>query len=184
MAESNSAAAPALNTPIESHRFEEKEKPMQGDAPPPAKPKVEDDDEDEDIDALIEDLESQDGHVEEEEEGSFTSASNLFASTAAQLLTLPHRHHSRQCPCDPRGPAPDRHSHGSDGPGGPDSPSQVRSQPDEGREGEPRSQVRKLSPRHSSTGPNPVLTCPLSVHVLRRSHPVRHGGRCRPGCRS
>ncbi|KAK0378875.1 plasma-membrane proton-efflux P-type ATPase [Colletotrichum limetticola] len=69
MADSHAAAAPALSTPIESHKFDEKERPV--DAPPAANPKVEDEEDDEDIDALIEDLESQDGHVdEEEEEGS------------------------------------------------------------------------------------------------------------------
>ncbi|KAM0277403.1 hypothetical protein ACHAQH_005843 [Verticillium albo-atrum] len=69
MAESNSAAAPALNTPIESHRFEEKDRPLDTGVDAPIKPKAEvEDDEDEDIDALIEDLESQDGHIEEEDE--------------------------------------------------------------------------------------------------------------------
>ncbi|EXF74081.1 plasma-membrane proton-efflux P-type ATPase [Colletotrichum paranaense] len=66
MADSHAAAAPALSTPIESHKFDEKERPV--DAPPAANPKVEDEEDDEDIDALIEDLESQDGHVDEEEE--------------------------------------------------------------------------------------------------------------------
>ncbi|CRK10874.1 hypothetical protein BN1723_012110 [Verticillium longisporum] len=69
MAESNSAAAPALKTPIESHRFEEKDRPLDTGVDAPVKPKVEEEeDEDEDIDALIEDLESQDGHIEEDEE--------------------------------------------------------------------------------------------------------------------
>ena len=70
MAESNPANAPALHTNIESGKFEEKERPAN---PPPTKPKAEDDEEeDEDIDALIEDLESQDGGdaFEEEEEAS------------------------------------------------------------------------------------------------------------------
>ncbi|KAK1597589.1 plasma-membrane proton-efflux P-type ATPase [Colletotrichum navitas] len=66
MADSHATAAPALSTPIESHKFDEKERPVDA---PPANPKVEaDEEEDEDIDALIEDLESQDGHVDEEEE--------------------------------------------------------------------------------------------------------------------
>ncbi|KAK1979998.1 plasma-membrane proton-efflux P-type ATPase [Colletotrichum cereale] len=66
MADSNATAAPALSTPIESHKFDEKERPVDAS---PANPKVEaDDEEDEDMDALIEDLESQDGHVDEEEE--------------------------------------------------------------------------------------------------------------------
>jgi H+-transporting ATPase len=84
MAESNSAAAPALNTPIESHRFDEKKGPIEEDVPA-TKTKVEDDDdEDEDIDALIEDLESQDGHVEDEEEGSHPSQS-VSVKLCAQL---------------------------------------------------------------------------------------------------
>lgn len=59
--------SPALNTQIESGNFDEKaERPAD---PTPAKVKAEDDDdEDEDIDALIEDLESQDGHGAEDEE--------------------------------------------------------------------------------------------------------------------
>ncbi|OLN86203.1 Plasma membrane ATPase 1 [Colletotrichum chlorophyti] len=67
MADPNAGAAPALSTPIESHKFDEKERPVE--AVPASKPKVEEEEEeDEDIDALIEDLESQDGHVDEEEE--------------------------------------------------------------------------------------------------------------------
>lgn len=70
MAESN-AAAPAINTPIEGHRFDEKA-PVE--APAASKAKVEEEEEeDEDIDALIEDLESQDGHIDEEEEGTLPS---------------------------------------------------------------------------------------------------------------
>ncbi|KAJ0161887.1 Plasma membrane ATPase [Colletotrichum higginsianum IMI 349063] len=65
MADSNATAAPALSTPIESHKFDEKERPLDA----PANPKAEvDEEDDEDIDALIEDLESQDGHIDEEEE--------------------------------------------------------------------------------------------------------------------
>jgi H+-transporting ATPase len=72
MAENKSAAAPALDTNIETGGFSEKTH----DAPatqstPEAAPKAAapvDEDEDEDIDALIEDLESQDGHALEEEE--------------------------------------------------------------------------------------------------------------------
>ncbi|RYP52601.1 hypothetical protein DL768_002251 [Monosporascus sp. mg162] len=68
MAESNPAGAPALNTNIESGGFNEKEAHQS--RAPATKPKVEEEEEDEDIDALIEDLESQDGHgFEEEEEG-------------------------------------------------------------------------------------------------------------------
>ncbi|RYP22557.1 hypothetical protein DL765_001615 [Monosporascus sp. GIB2] len=68
MAEPNPAGAPALNTNIESGGFNEKEAHQT--RAPATKPKVEEEEEDEDIDALIEDLESQDGHgFEEEEEG-------------------------------------------------------------------------------------------------------------------
>lgn len=65
MADSNSAAAAAA----ESGKYDEKsEKPVPtGD--PEKKAAVEDEEEeDEDIDALIQDLESQDGHIDEEEE--------------------------------------------------------------------------------------------------------------------
>lgn len=58
MAEHSATGAPALSTNIESGKFDEK-------AAPPTEPKKkveEDEEEDEDIDALIEDLESQDGH--------------------------------------------------------------------------------------------------------------------------
>lgn len=58
--------SPALNTQIESGHFDEKERPTEA---APTKVKAEDpEDEDEDIDALIEDLESQDGHADEDEE--------------------------------------------------------------------------------------------------------------------
>jgi len=68
MAEPNPAGAPALNTNIESGGFNEKEAHQT--RAPATKPKVAEEEEDEDIDALIEDLESQDGHgFEEEEEG-------------------------------------------------------------------------------------------------------------------
>lgn len=62
------ANSPALNTQIESGNFDEKHAaPVE--SAPPKQPKAEDDeDEDEDIDALIEDLESQDGHGEDAEE--------------------------------------------------------------------------------------------------------------------
>ncbi|KAI0194656.1 hypothetical protein EV127DRAFT_420907 [Xylaria flabelliformis] len=70
MAEPNNAAAPAINTNIESGNFDEKA--GHHNAPehvPATKPKAEEaEEEDEDIDALIEDLESQDGGDEEEEE--------------------------------------------------------------------------------------------------------------------
>lgn len=64
----NSAAAPAINTNIESGHFDEKAS-HHNTQPTTTKPKVDDaEEEDEDIDALIEDLESVDGDDEEEEE--------------------------------------------------------------------------------------------------------------------
>lgn len=57
-----------LNTNIESGTFIEKEAHHTNSKP------VEDEDEDEDMDALIDDLESQDGHIEEEEEEDPTGA--------------------------------------------------------------------------------------------------------------
>lgn len=91
MADSTHAAAPAINTPIEGHKFDEKERPL--DAPPANKPKVEEEEEeDEDIDALIEDLESQDGHVDEEEEGM--SLSSPSQQSCQQTLPLPGRANS------------------------------------------------------------------------------------------
>ena len=58
MAEHSTVGAPALSTNIESGNFDEK-------APhhdPAAKQPIADEEEDEDMDALIEDLESNDGH--------------------------------------------------------------------------------------------------------------------------
>jgi len=65
---SGSEAPNHLNTNIESGEFNEKEK--HDEAPPAATTKKpeEDEEEDEDMDALIDELESQDGHAEEEEE--------------------------------------------------------------------------------------------------------------------
>jgi len=64
MAEHSTAGAPALATNIESGKFEEKAA-----YPVPAKQQVaEEEEEDEDIDALIDDLESHDGHDQFEEE--------------------------------------------------------------------------------------------------------------------
>lgn len=63
MADSSATGAPALSTNIASGKFDdEKAAPTHPEA---TKQKVEEeeDEEDEDIDALIEDLESQDGHV-------------------------------------------------------------------------------------------------------------------------
>ncbi|KAI8955875.1 plasma-membrane proton-e [Xylaria longipes] len=69
MAEPNTAAAPAINTNIESGNFDEKAAHHNPGHVPATKPKAEDaEEEDEDIDALIEDLESQDGGDDEEEE--------------------------------------------------------------------------------------------------------------------
>lgn len=69
MAESNNAAAPALHTNIESGNFDEKAAHRIED-PAPAKTTKGEEEEDEDIDALIEDLESQDGNAfDDEEEG-------------------------------------------------------------------------------------------------------------------
>ncbi|KAI6092795.1 plasma-membrane proton-e [Hypoxylon rubiginosum] len=71
MAESN-AAAPALHTNIESGHFDEKEAHRAQDPTATKTVKEDQEEEDEDIDALIEDLESQDGNAfdEEEEEGA------------------------------------------------------------------------------------------------------------------
>lgn len=79
MADDKAVGAPALDTNIESGRFDEKrsqqpQQQQQYQSGQPHAPKKsaagQDDDEDEDIDALIEDLESQDGHggMEEEDE--------------------------------------------------------------------------------------------------------------------
>ncbi|KAL2202173.1 plasma-membrane proton-e [Sarocladium strictum] len=71
MNEEKVSGAPALDTNIESGGFDEKRAQQHAPATgaPPAKPApVDDDDEDEDIDALIDDLQSQDGHEFEEEE--------------------------------------------------------------------------------------------------------------------
>jgi hypothetical protein len=69
MAEEKAAGAPALDTNIETGGFDEK----RGQAPPathnPKAPVADDEEPDEDMDALIEDLESEDGHeIDDEEE--------------------------------------------------------------------------------------------------------------------
>jgi len=68
MAEEKVTGAPALDTNIETGGFDEK----RGQVPPPshapAKGPADDEEPDEDMDALIEDLESEDGHQFEEEE--------------------------------------------------------------------------------------------------------------------
>jgi len=77
MADSSATGAPALSTNIASGKFDDEKAPI---PPTAAKQKVEEEEEeDEDIDALIEDLESQDGHI-------FVS---IFPSRAALLLGLP-----------------------------------------------------------------------------------------------
>lgn len=74
MADNKAAGAPALDTNIESGGFDEKRAAAEAEPAPAApvakKAAADDDDEDEDIDALIEDLESEDGHqaLEEDEE--------------------------------------------------------------------------------------------------------------------
>ena len=85
MAESQPAGAPALNTNIESGDFNEKSAP-----PPAAKPKVEEEEEeDEDIDALIEDLESQDGHgFEEEAMAPLPAPAALFPRRCFRLIPV------------------------------------------------------------------------------------------------
>ncbi|QGI58297.1 hypothetical protein CEK27_000422 [Fusarium fujikuroi] len=68
MAEEKAAGAPALDTNIETGGFDEK----RGQAAPPTHapkaPVAEDEEPDEDMDALIEDLESEDGHAFDDEE--------------------------------------------------------------------------------------------------------------------
>lgn len=64
------AGAQHLNSTIETGNFSEKLEGSTGGVPPTSKhkPLEEDEEEDEDMDALIDELESQDGHAEEEEE--------------------------------------------------------------------------------------------------------------------
>lgn len=69
MADDKAVGAPALDTNIESGNFDEKRAQPPTEAVPPKKDApAEEEEEDEDIDALIEDLESEDGHAFEEEE--------------------------------------------------------------------------------------------------------------------
>lgn len=69
MADDKAVGAPALDMNIESGNFDEKRAQPPAEAVPPKKDaSAEDEEEDEDIDALIEDLESEDGHAFEEEE--------------------------------------------------------------------------------------------------------------------
>ncbi|KAL2753764.1 hypothetical protein ACRALDRAFT_1065026 [Sodiomyces alcalophilus JCM 7366] len=79
MAEKNfSAATPAAgDAPLESYR--EKESPTSSDHEPvPKKPVQQGDENDEDMDALIEDLESEDGHVVDEEEDTTPGAARTI----------------------------------------------------------------------------------------------------------
>jgi H+-transporting ATPase len=69
MADDKAVGAPALDTNIESGNFDEKRaQPPAEDVAPKKDAPAEEEDEDEDIDALIEDLESEDGHAFDEEE--------------------------------------------------------------------------------------------------------------------
>ena len=72
MADNKAPGAPALDTNIESGGFDEKRAAAEAEPAPAApvakKAAADDDDEDEDIDALIEDLESEDGHQAQEED--------------------------------------------------------------------------------------------------------------------
>lgn len=70
MADNKDVGAPALDTNIESGNFDEKKHQQEAKpaAPAPKEANGSDEDEDEDMDALIEDLESEDGHGAEEEE--------------------------------------------------------------------------------------------------------------------
>ncbi|PTB63833.1 calcium ATPase, partial [Trichoderma citrinoviride] len=67
MADDKAVGAPALDTNIESGNFDEKRAQAPAGVPPKKAP-AEEEDEDEDIDALIEDLESEDGHAFDEDE--------------------------------------------------------------------------------------------------------------------
>lgn len=68
MADEKAVGAPALHTNIETGGFDEKRGQVPHHHAAPPKGPAHDDEEDEDMDALIEDLESEDGHQEEEEE--------------------------------------------------------------------------------------------------------------------
>lgn len=74
MADDKAVGAPALDTNIESGNFDEKRAQPPTEAVPPKKDApAEEEEEDEDIDALIEDLESEDGHAFDEEEEEETN---------------------------------------------------------------------------------------------------------------
>ncbi|KAK0127779.1 plasma membrane H+-ATPase [Cadophora gregata f. sp. sojae] len=76
-----------LNTTIESGTFDEKTN--HSDDPTPAKKPNEDEEEDEDMDALIDELESQDGHAEDDEEENQASAATGRVVPEDQLQTDP-----------------------------------------------------------------------------------------------
>lgn len=80
----SSQAPNHLNTTIESGQFDEKT--GHHDPVPTTKP-VEDEEEDEDMDALIDELESQDGHQEEEEEEGEATAGTGRVIPEDQLQT-------------------------------------------------------------------------------------------------
>ncbi|KAK4222405.1 putative type IIIA plasma membrane ATPase [Podospora fimiseda] len=82
MADQSTTGAPALSTNIESGKFDEKE------AHKEKQPILEDEEEDEDIDALIEDLQSDDGHaLEDEEEGAAPGAGRVIPEELLQTDT-------------------------------------------------------------------------------------------------
>jgi magnesium-transporting ATPase (P-type) len=87
MADDKAVGAPALDMNIESGNFDEKRAQPPAEAVPPKKDaSAEDEEEDEDIDALIEDLESEDGHAfeEEEEETSPTTGGRVVPDDMLQ----------------------------------------------------------------------------------------------------
>lgn len=87
MADDRAVGAPALDMNIESGNFDEKRAQPPAEAVPPKKDaSAEDEEEDEDIDALIEDLESEDGHAfeEEEEETSPTTGGRVVPDDMLQ----------------------------------------------------------------------------------------------------
>src|SRR4051812_47870868 len=75
-------SGPAINTPIETGKFDEKE-------PIPSKQQQqveEEEEEDEDIDALIEDLESLDGHEQDDEEEAGEGGGMNAGAVSAEYL--------------------------------------------------------------------------------------------------
>ncbi len=87
MADHKDVGAPALDTAIESGGFDEKQHQHGAAAPPPKAVPAADEDEDEDIDALIEDLESEDGHAaidDEEEEGTAATGGRVVPEDMLQ----------------------------------------------------------------------------------------------------